>query len=218
MLYFTVIVSALFCIFLCMFCIRDWKKLIETTAEEQKIHSSKKEIILYFVIVLTSVGWTLLFHEYGYGPIKCIKYCCLLWGLVPIAYRDWKTQIIPNRWLVYLIIIRSVLLIAECFIYPDAILDNIIFILIGTLISGAVMFMAYVISRHEIGMGDVKLFMVIGMYVGVSLNYMVLLASLILSAIYGGIKLIKKDLKSKDAIPFAPFVLLGAALCLGLGF
>ena len=218
MLYLTAIVSALICMFLCVFCIHDWKKLVEETTQEQEIHSNKKEIILYFVIILTSVCWVFLFDKYGYGPIKCMKYCCLLWGLVPIAYRDWKTQIIPNRWLLYLIAIRVMLLIVECFSYPDAILDNIIFIFIGFFVSGAVMFMAYVISRHEIGMGDVKLFMVTGMYLGLSLNYIVLLASLIFSAIYGGIKLVKKDLKSKDAIPFAPFVLLGAVLCLGLGF
>ena len=218
MLYIAGIVSVLVCSLYCRKCIQDWEKIIESKQGEQIINNKKAELILYFSVVVSVCIFVFLFHKYGYGPLKCIKYCCLLWGLVPIAYRDWKTQIIPNRWLLYLVIIRIVIFIIECIAYPEAIMDSVAFILLGTLISGAVMFIAYVISRHEIGMGDVKLFIVMGMYLGLSLNYVVLLMSLILSAVYGGIKLLKKDLKAKDAIPFGPFVLMGTVLVLGLGF
>lgn len=185
---------------------------------EKNIIGKKILVALCSIIMITSVLLSILFNQYGYGPLKSIKYCCLLWGLAPIAYRDLKTKIIPNRWLTYLIGIRLILLISEVAVYPDAVWDNFMFLIMGTFISGGVMFLAYVISRHEIGMGDVKLFMVTGMYLGVSLNYLLLLVSLVFSAVYGCTKMMKKNLKSKDSIPFAPFVFIGAIMVLGLGF
>lgn len=218
MIYLTGIVSAFVCSVLCVVCIYDWKKVMQEEQREKYVLGEKRIVGSCFIIIITSILLSLLFNQYGYGPLKSIKYCCLLWGLVPIAYRDWKTKTIPNRWLVYLIGIRLILLISEVVFYTEAAWDNFAFLVLGTFISGGIMFFAYVISRHEIGMGDVKLFMVTGMYLGLSLNYLLLLTSLILSAVYGCIKVVKKDLKSKDSIPFAPFVFMGAMVILGLGF
>lgn len=218
MIYLTGIVSAFVCSVLCVVCIYDWKKVMQKEQTEKNIMGKKMLVALCSIIMIISVLLSILFNRYGYGPLKSIKYCCLLWGLAPIAFRDWKTKTIPNRWLAYLIGIRLMLLVLEVLFYPDAVWDNLMFLILGTFISGGIMFLAYVISRHEIGMGDVKLFMVTGMYLGLSLNYLLLLASLIFSAVYGCIKMMKKDLKSKDSIPFAPFVFMGAIVILGLGF
>ena len=215
MIYFISIVSAVIGSLLYVICINDWKK---TMLNESEGWSAKKKIPLHIIIMVMSFLFSSLFHEYGYGPVKSIKYCCLIWGLIPIALRDWKTKIIPNKWLIYLMAIRLFLFCVEWILYPDAILDNLVFMFMGAFVSGGVMFLAYVISRHEIGMGDIKLFIVTGMYLGLGLNYVVLLMSLIVSVMYSGIKILKKDLKTKDSIPFAPFVLVGTIVALGLGF
>ena len=80
------------------------------------------------------------------------------------------------------------------------------------------MFFAYVISRHEIGMGDVKLFALAGIYLGTSITYLLILVSLILAALYGVIKIVRRRLNAKDEIAFAPFVAVGAFIVLGMGF
>lgn len=159
-----------------------------------------------------------LFRAYGYGPLKAARYCLLLGGLVPIAYRDHQEKRIPNVSLISLAFVRAVLLIAETFLYPAALADNLGFTLMGGLISGGIMFFAYVISRHEIGMGDVKLFALAGIYLGTSITYLLILVSLILAALYGVIKIVRRRLNAKDEIAFAPFVAVGAFIVLGMGF
>lgn len=139
-------------------------------------------------------------------------------GLAVIAYEDWKEKRIPNRWLVYLAGIRMTLFVAEAILYPVMLVENLKFTLFGGFFSGLVLFFAYVISRHEIGLGDVKLFAVIGLYLGFSVTYFVILLSLIIAAIYGGYHLITKRLKPKDEIAFGPFVAIGTVIILGLGF
>lgn len=160
----------------------------------------------------------IVFTDYGYGPLKIIRYCLLMGALIPIGYRDYKEKTIPNRYLEVLAGIRGVLLIAELFAYPSVILDNIKFLLFGALIGGGVLLLTYVVTRHGIGPGDVKLFAVIGMYIGAQRTYAVILASLLFAAGYGVAKVVRKRLKVKDEIAFAPFTAIGTIIILGLGF
>ncbi len=170
------------------------------------------------VCCLVSGLFAALFRAYGYGPLKAARYCLLLGGLVPIAYRDHREKRIPNVSLVSLALIRALLLIAEAFLYPAAMAENLGFTLMGGLVSGGVMFFAYVISRHEIGMGDVKLFALAGIYLGTSVTYILIMVSLILAALYGVIKIARRRLKAKDEIAFAPFVAISTFIVLGMGF
>ena len=83
--------------------------------------------------------------------------------------------------------------------------------------SGAVFLTAYVISRRAVGMGDVKLVAVIGTYLGFRVNYFVMLAALVLSAVYGGGMVLRKKKGMKDEIAFGPFVAVGTLMVLLIG-
>lgn len=158
------------------------------------------------------------FTAYGYGPLKIIRYCVLMGALIPIGYKDYKEKTIPNRYLAILAGIRGVLLIAESLAYPAVILDNVKFVLFGALIGGGILFLTYIVTRHGIGPGDVKLFAIVGMYIGSQRTYIAILTSLLFAAGYGVVKVIRKRLKVKDEIAFAPFAAIGTIVILGLGF
>ena len=79
------------------------------------------------------------------------------------------------------------------------------------------MILAFFLSREKIGLGDVKLLTVMGFYLGFSLTYVVLLLALILAAVWGLWNVWKKRVKMKDFVPFAPFLLMGLTVALGLG-
>lgn len=159
-----------------------------------------------------------VFKAYGYVPLKIIRHCLLMGALVPIGYKDYKEKKIPNRWLLILVGLRAILFAAESVLYPSLIGGNVKFILGGAAAGGLLLLAAYVISRHGIGPGDVKLFAVIGMYIGSQRTYIVLLASLLIAACYSGIKMMRKQLRSKDEIAFAPFIAIGTTIILCLGF
>lgn len=182
------------------------------------VPNEKKRMIALGVNLVAAFLLTCLFSAYDYLPTKVLKYLLLMGGLLPIAWEDWHEKTIPNRWLLYLLGIRVCVIGIEAFLYPEAFVDNLIFTLIGGCVSGMVMFAGYVISRHQIGAGDVKLLAIIGMYLGATLNYFVMIAALITAAVYGGVRVFLKRSGIRDEIAFAPFIAAGVILLLTLGF
>ncbi len=59
------------------------------------------------------------------------------------------------------------------------------------------------------GAGDIKLFGVIGFYLGPDAVLSVMLGALFLAAVYSAGKLLGKKIHLKDEIPFVPFVFAG---------
>lgn len=163
------------------------------------------------------LGLTWLFSQYGYGPLKTVRYLLLLAILYPIGREDARKKRIPNRWLLYLLFCRGILFLAEMFFFPALLAENLKFTLFGGLISGAVFYVAYVLSRHAIGMGDVKLVAVIGMFLGVGTAYLVMVVSLAFSACYGVFQVLRRKKGMKDEIAFGPFLALGTLTVLLIG-
>lgn len=184
----------------------------------ESIPDEKNKIMALAISLAAAFLLTRLFFAYGYLPTKALKYLLLIGGLIPIAWEDWLEKTIPNRWLVRLLCVRAVLIGIEAVLYPAAFTDNLIFTGIGGAVSGLVMFAGYVVSRHQIGAGDVKLLAVIGMYLGAALNYWVMVAALVIAAVYGGARVFLKRSGMRDEIAFAPFIAAGVILLLALGF
>lgn len=218
MFYGLVLLNTVIVYLLSVTCIREIQTESSNSLLKEWITFTPKRLKLLLVYLLASLILIRLFYLFGYGPTKIMKYCILAGGLVPIAYEDYREKRIPNRWLIYLAGLRAVLFVIECCLYPAAAWDNVLFTLGGGLISGIVLLIAYFISRHQIGLGDVKLFAVIGLYLGAAVTYFVILASLLVAAIYGAVNLLRKKLGAKDEIAFGPFILIGTILIIALGF
>ncbi len=217
MLVCTAIGAGVACYFLNIMCMYDMETEKKGGRGKYLLQMDRHRAVLSVACLALCLGLTWLFAQYRYGPLKVMRYLLLLSLLYPIALRDAREKIIPNRWLVYLLMIRVMLFTAEAVCFPDLWLENIRFTLSGGLVSGLIFFMAYVISRHAIGMGDVKLFAVIGMCLGIKTTYLVMIVSLILSAIYGGCMVMGKKKSMKDEIAFGPFAAAGTLLIMLIG-
>jgi leader peptidase (prepilin peptidase) / N-methyltransferase len=90
--------------------------------------------------------------------------------------------------------------------------------LLGALIGGgslfAVAWLYYLVrKRPGLGLGDVKLLAVIGGWLGIEAILPTILVASMTGALFGTLLLvIKKDASLKSAIPFGPFLILGAAI------
>lgn len=209
--------SGLLCYFLNMMCRYD----LETEEKKGRMNYlfriDERRGIFILLCLAVNAGMAFIFSRYGYGPLKIIRYLFLLAVLYPIAGEDAREKRIPNRWLLYILAGRLCLFIAEAVWMPALIMENIQFALFGGAVSGAVFLIAYVVSRHAIGMGDVKLMAVMGTCLGFKTNYLVMLAASILSAAYGGIQVLRKRKGMKDEIAFGPFIALGTLVVLLIG-
>ena len=88
---------------------------------------------------------------------------------------------------------------------------------IGGIVCGGVLFIIALIAKSALGMGDVKLFLVLGLLYGLTDAYGILLFSVIAMGIVSIILLIAKKVTRKSTIPMAPFVIIGFLLSILAG-
>jgi len=139
--------------------------------------------------------------------------------LVSAFVIDYKLQIIPNR--LNLTMFEIGLVIAFLYGLSDvAITINMalgmlagggIFLLI-TLIGGAIY------GKEAMGFGDVKLMGALGLYFGLSNIIAVTLLSFLIGALLSIILLATKIKKMDEYIPFGPFIVIGAFICIFVPF
>lgn len=166
---------------------------------------------------ITGVLLTVEFFLFSYSIVKIVRYLVLLAAMFVIAWIDQISRRIPNRILLLLLAIRAIILLVEWIMIPAMGMSLLISALIGMLLGGGLFLLAHFISRGGVGMGDVKLFAVIGTYVGAGSIMGLVFLTALASALYSIVMLIRRKINLKEEIPFAPFVLVGTVLTMALG-
>ena len=135
----------------------------------------------------------------------------LVLTLVPITFIDLDHRIIPNR-----IVGPSavVALVIHALTDADALPDH----LIAAAAAGGFFLLAALAYPRGMGMGDVKLAALLGLYLGSSVAP-ALLAAMLSGTLVGGAIIARKGVAEgrKTAVPFGPFLALGALVGLFAG-
>jgi leader peptidase (prepilin peptidase)/N-methyltransferase len=156
---------------------------------------------------ITPVVVYYLFHNHGW--ITVLSYTLFVYLLIAIAFIDWKTFEIPDE----LSIGGTLLGLLLSFLRPDiGPLESFLAALVGAGVV-ALIIILYLKLRgvFPLGIGDAKLLAMVGAFEGFTGVYCSLfLGSLIALAFY--IPQIVKNKTLQFAVPFAPFLALGAAL------
>ena len=158
------------------------------------------------VEVLTSLIFLLLYCYYGY-TVQTLLLCILFSIVIIITYIDIDVQLIPNKLLILALIPVSIYIIL-----PG--LSNIWVHLLGAFsLSGLFFLIGYLgkilYKEDSMGMGDVKYAFVIGLLLGWKSGILALIISFICAAIIILILSILKKIKSRQKLPFGPFMSVG---------
>jgi leader peptidase (prepilin peptidase)/N-methyltransferase len=131
--------------------------------------------------------------------------------LVPIAFIDLDHRIIPNRILLPAAVVALAILAVG---RPDRLPEH----LIAGAAAGGFLLIAAVAYPRGMGMGDVKLAAVLGLYLGRSVAP-AMLAALLAGTLVGAGLMASKGAYAgrKTAVPFGPFLALGALVGLFAG-
>ena len=131
--------------------------------------------------------------------------------LVAITFIDLDHRIIPNKITLPAAIVGVVLLVV---IKPDDITEY----LLAGLLAALFFFLAWIAYPAGMGMGDVKLAGVMGLYLGRAVAPAVM-AGMLLGTIIGVAIMARKGVKEgrKTAVPFGPFLALGGLIGLFAG-
>lgn len=167
-----------------------------------------------FIELLTAFCLAILFARYGLTPQFGV-YSVLTLFLIPISVIDFDRGLILNRLTIAGFILGVPLVIGLQ-------VETWSQVLIGAIGSGLIVLMIGMVGKilfkkDSMGMGDVKLLVLIGAYIGldgaaISLFLGILIAGIV---ILGGMAL--KKLSLGDTIPFGPFIAVGTLVYLTVG-
>jgi leader peptidase (prepilin peptidase)/N-methyltransferase len=153
---------------------------------------------------ITAGLFALSFWKFGFTPelIVAILFVSLL---VIITVSDIAYMLIPDK---VLLPIGIVLLALRLFIPLDPWWDAIA----GALVGFGLLLLIAIVSKGGMGGGDIKLFFVIGLVLGVSGTLLTLFLASLIGAVAGIFMLRKSDTGRKTPVPFGPSIALGAVI------
>jgi leader peptidase (prepilin peptidase) / N-methyltransferase len=131
--------------------------------------------------------------------------------LVPVALIDLDTQTIPNKLMIAgAVVAPALVLLTE----PDAIVEHLIACLAG----GGFFLLAVLAYPRGMGIGDIKLAGVLGLFLGRAVGPAIFIA-LVTGTLVGGLIMARKGMQEgrKTKVPFGPFLALGGYVALFVG-
>lgn len=182
----------------------------EKTSATDAGQVKKYSIISIVLSVIASLFYIFLYKQND--VMQTVKTLTLLAVLFPVAYFDYIFYKIPNKILKYAVIVRAAELIPEALIYRKEMAGVLIDMGITLAVLFLICMVCNLIIRGAMGMGDVKLLLVMGLYLGSAKFILAILVVLVL-AFFAAIYFVASGKKTKkDIMPFAPYILAGTYL------
>lgn len=169
------------------------------------------------VELITGVLFLTVFMIYGITTAT-IYYLVLVSLLIIITLIDIDHFIIPDKILIF----GAIFAIIFNLIFKEMPIKNSI---IGAFICGGsvwliVSLIEFIVKKECMGGGDIKLFAMIGLYMGVKNGLLTALLSVYVGAVYGICVIILSKIKGKEynsVIPYGPFISIGALITILCG-
>ena len=164
----------------------------------------KISLIYPIVEILTALLFLLTFLKYGLNT-EFVIMLILISSLIVVSFIDLKYQIIPN--IITFSFIPMGLILAIIF-------SHITFInsLLGLIIPAGILLLIAFIYKKGMGIGDVKLIGMIGVFIGWKYALISIFIGALIGSAYGIYMMLTDKMTRKTKIPFGPFISSGAVI------
>lgn len=187
---------------------RDLIPIFSYLLSGRKCRYCKQKISSRYAIVelLTGILFLIVFNKF-YLDISTVYYLVLTSILIIITFIDIDHYIIPDG----LLIIGSIFAIVFNIIFKIITIKES---LLGAIICGGgvlaiVYLIEFIVKKEVMGGGDIKLFAMIGLFLGIKNSLLSALISVYVGAIFGVIMIIWSKIKKSEfnsMIPYGPFI------------
>ncbi|PKM82040.1 MAG: prepilin peptidase [Firmicutes bacterium HGW-Firmicutes-14] len=157
----------------------------------------------FFVELLTGVLFLMIYKYYGISW-QALSYWTFTAILIAVSFIDLDHRIIPNRVTAFGAV-TGALFALKTGVTPS---------LAGFVLGGGLLLALAVLSRGNMGGGDVKLAAVMGLFLGWKLLIPALLWGFLLGAVVGVSLIVLGKAGRKSHIPFGPFLAAGSVISL----
>lgn len=172
---------------------------------------------------LTSLVFDLLYFRFSIS-VEFLAAIVLSILLICEAFVDYDLKLIPNEFIIAGMLSGTALFVYNLFYQVDMYGDRAWYNPILGIVSGAgtlllVAIVGSVVCKTDaMGMGDVKLLAVIGLFLGWRLTLVALLLSVILAAIVSFVLILSNKVNGKSEVPFGPFIAIGTFIAMLYGW
>lgn len=189
-------------------------KKLELGIQRKKSLITEKSVWFIAVLDIVTVIYIAAFQRQGFKSSFYIVTIVMIIGMSVLSVTDIKKCIIPNKVLAVWLMIW-ILIVGIQMIFNIETGVAILFIsLAGAVIGGIIFLLCYILSKGQMGAGDVKLVFVLGLYMtGQRIMGAVLYGALLCCA-YSIIQMLRKKISIRDAVPMAPFIYMGMCITL----
>jgi leader peptidase (prepilin peptidase)/N-methyltransferase len=174
--------------------------------------------------ILTALVFLSLYLKYQNNIVELIAYSCFMAILIVVFFIDLDEQIIPYSLVIAGIIVGIIIFIYNFYFTIDIYIDrNWWNPLVGILSGAGILFIIAIVAAKiyktddAMGMGDVNIFIPIGLLLGWRITLLALFASVLLSSVVAIILLATKIKSRKDGIPFGPYIVTATFIMLMYG-
>lgn len=133
----------------------------------------------------------------------------MLYGMSVLCMIDYWKRIVPNRILLVWLMLWVICIGAYGVYDMNAMLRHMLGVILGLIFCMFSFGFCYLISRGSMGAGDVKLSILMGIYMTSEYVVGAVLYGCVLSAVFSLVMLVSKKITRKTCIPFVPFLYLG---------
>ena len=204
--------------------------LEDSNSEEQKraqksetsvdsVNNTSSLAFALVMLVLFAIAAILMF-AFRYKTeqhVFSIAQYIVLWDCIcVIAVIDFKVKKIPTLLIWIAAGARICGIIAELIVRKASIQETILFSFIGAVIGGGIIAICKLFAKNGVGWGDIRLFALIGLFLGLAGLMNVMFYTMFIAAITGIVLIVSKKAAGKSLMAMAPFVFIGLNLYLFL--
>lgn len=189
-------------------------KKLELGIRRKKSLITEKSVWLIAALDVLAVMYIAVFQRQGFNGSLYIATVVMIAGMSVLAVTDIKKRLIPNKalavWLMAWILIVGIQMIFNI----ETGVAMLFVSLAGAVMGGIIFLLCYILSKGQMGAGDVKLVFVLGLYMTGQRIMGAILYGALLCCAYSVIQMLRKRISIKDAVPMAPFIYMGMCITL----
>lgn len=176
----------------------------------------KEKISIKYPLIESFTGLIFLLLAIKYGiSLDYLKYATLFSLLIVISFIDIETMNIYFSTTLTGIVFALIFLITQG-VLENYILKDYMYYIFGAIIPAGIIALIILLTGG-MGWGDVEICFISGLFLGLKLSIVMLIASFIIGAIISLMLIWSKKKTRKDYIPFGPFIASGTLFALVFG-
>lgn len=180
--------------------------------KKRRFLRSMPEII---VLVVSEAAVLRIWYSYTSGKLSGLMLLMLiimLYGMTILCMTDYWEKVVPNRilllWMMIWILVMGSYGVRDL----NAMMRHMFGVILGLVFCMLSFGFCYLISKGNMGAGDVKLAVIMGMYLTGDYVVGAVFYGCILSAVFSILMLARGKMTRKDSIPFVPFLYIGVVI------